>query len=75
MLMMLRAWGRQDPADAHDARFWWVLVAYALRFGERPDPADAHDAGGCLLTFGNVACGVGWGGVGARTSRQRPNVP
>ena len=44
MLMMLRAWGRQDPADAHDARFWWVLVAYALRFGERPDPADAHDA-------------------------------
>ena len=27
-----RAWSRQDPAVAHDARFWWVLVAYALRF-------------------------------------------
>ena len=57
-----RAWSRQDPADAHDARLWWGLVAYALRFGERPDPADAHDAGGCLLTFGNVhlwGCVVG----------------
>ena len=43
-LMMLHAWGRQDPADAHDARFWRGLVAYTLRLGVRADPADAHDA-------------------------------
>ena len=30
MLMMLALTLPPNPADAYDARLWWVLVAYAL---------------------------------------------
>ena len=52
--------GAPNAADAHDARFWWGLIAYALRFGGAANAPDAHDA---RFWWGLIAYALRFGGA------------
>ena len=67
MLMMRGPGGQQDRADAHDARLWWVLFAYAPRFVL----VDSTPKGGFRADFGaEVAYADGRLAAGGRLDPQ-----